>query len=83
MKHIHYVATLQIKRVEYEDGRNLAGQLSSAPGPKKVGDVASLTIRGADLEVLKQKVKDHLVVVDDDLTIPLDDVSKPQARGNI
>jgi hypothetical protein len=83
VRHVHYVATLQVKRVEYDDGRNSSGQPSVAPGPKKVGDVASLTIRGADLEVLKGKVKDHLLVVDDDLNIPLDDVLKPQVRGNI
>lgn len=76
MKNVHYIATLQIKRVEYDDGRNLAGQPSVSPGPRKVGDVVSLTIRSTELEGLKQQVKDHLIVIVDDLAIPLEDEKK-------
>lgn len=75
MKTVHYVATLQIKRVEHEDTRESSGRYATVPGaPKRtVGDVASLVIRGADLDLLKQKLKDHLLIMEDDLSVPLDD----------
>jgi ferredoxin-NADP reductase len=80
MKNIHYVATLQIKRVEVEDGRNDKGYLSSEIHPgRKVGDVVNLTIRQGDLAVLKQNLNDHLLIIDDDTNIPLAD--ERVARG--
>ena len=76
MKSIHYVANVVIKRVEVEDGRvdqKNYHQTSIPPARRKVGDVISLTVRGGELEDLKQQLKDHLLVVKDDIDVPLDE----------
>jgi hypothetical protein len=83
MKQIHYVATLQVRRVEVEDAKNSQGSFHNTgliPG-RKVGDVISLTLRASTVEDLKQKVKDHLLIIDDDTAIPLDDTSGGAKRG--
>lgn len=77
MKHIYYVATIVIKRVEIEDAKTVSGNYNN-PGVmqgRKVGDIASIVVRASELEKLKQQVKDHLLIVDDDTAIPLDDTS--------
>lgn len=78
MKHIHYTATLVIKRVEWEDGRpevpTRQGNLIAAGlATRKVGDVVNLVIRAADIENLKSKLKDHLIVIDDDKNMILEE----------
>lgn len=86
MKTVHYVATLLVKRVEVDDGKPQVPTTQGYQNPsvyptRKVGDVVTLTVRGSSLDDLKSQLKDHLLIVQDDLSIPLDDTSKGQTRG--
>lgn len=67
-KTVHYVGTLIIRRIEVEDlARN------GDPGRRKIGDVLNLIVRGKDIAALLSKITEHANLVEDDLSIPLDD----------
>jgi hypothetical protein len=72
MKKIHYIATLSIKRVEEYEGTGRGDDKSL----RKVGEVGAVTVRAQNMDNLRQKVKDHLLVLDDDQDIPLDEINK-------
>lgn len=80
MKQVHYIGFINIKRVEVEDGKNNQGNYARGEGNlgqqqgRKVGEVGVVTVRATTLETLRQKIKDHVLIIEDDLAIPLDDV---------
>jgi hypothetical protein len=82
MKKIHYVASLVVKRVEVEDGRDPKGYTSvvGKPGERTVGDVTAVTIRAAEISNLRERLKDQVLLIEDDIDIPLGN-SQEQTRG--
>jgi hypothetical protein len=87
VKQIHYIGFISIKRVEVEDGKNDSGtyagvslqNLGTSQG-RKVGEVGVVTVRATSMEKLREKIRDHVLIIEDDIAIPLDDIGKKVTR---
>ena len=80
-KKVHYTATIRITRVTIEEYEGIGIGRVDDRSSRTVGEVGSVTVRALDMEKLRERVKDHLLIIDDDPEIPLDDVHKGQTRG--